>query len=203
MSCIIASRSVRRSSSLAAISLYFGRVDVQEGQILQLPFHLPDAQPVGQRGEQLQRFLGDGLSPFGRQVVEGAHVVQAVGQLDDHHAHIVAHGEENLPQGFHVQGVAAGLFVLRAGPSIVAGDARQLGEFGHPVHEFGHFVAEFRADIFQRDGRVFHGVVQQAGGDGRARQLQIGQDFCHGQAVLDIRFPGGAFLPSWARDAIW
>ena len=35
------------------------RLEVAEGEVFQLPFDLPDAQPVGERGEDLQGLLGD------------------------------------------------------------------------------------------------------------------------------------------------
>src|SRR5205085_12119518 len=35
------------------------RLGVLEGQVLQLPLEVPDAEPVRERSENLQRFLGD------------------------------------------------------------------------------------------------------------------------------------------------
>ena len=39
--------------------VFFG-VLVAETQVFQLPFELPHAQAVGKRGENIQRFFGDG-----------------------------------------------------------------------------------------------------------------------------------------------
>jgi len=74
------------------------RVEVAEGQILQLPLELPDTEAVGDRSKDLQRLAGNGLLSFRGQCPERPHVVQAVGQLDDHHADVIHHGEEHLAQ---------------------------------------------------------------------------------------------------------
>ena len=41
-------------------ALVFFRVLVTKAQVFQLPFELPHAQAVGKRGENIQRFFGDG-----------------------------------------------------------------------------------------------------------------------------------------------
>ena len=37
-------------------------IDVSKGQVFELPFDLPDAQPVGKGRENIERLLGDSLS---------------------------------------------------------------------------------------------------------------------------------------------
>ena len=97
---ICSSRSGLRSASCSAISLYLGGIHVAEGQILKFPLDLPDAQSIGERGEDVERLLGNSLALALGHVAQGPHVVQAVGELDQHHSHVIAHGEEGLAQRF-------------------------------------------------------------------------------------------------------
>ena len=67
-----------------------------EGQVLELPLELLDAEPVGQRGVDVEGLLGGAaLLPL-RHHGDGAHVVQPVGQLDDEHPPVLGHGHEHL-----------------------------------------------------------------------------------------------------------
>ncbi len=186
--------------------LIFGRVDVTERQVFELPLDLPDTEPVRQWCENIQGLLGDALALRLGHVAERAHVVQAVCQLDQHHAHIVTHGEEGLAQGFrreigtapenlrlrlHLRAVAARYGVRML---IVAGDARQVRELGNAVHERGHAISEVPPKVIQRDGGIFHRIVQQSGGEHLRRHAQLGQDLGHGKAVIDIWLAGDAGL---------
>ncbi len=85
-------------------------------------------------------------------------------------------------------------FVDRSRPPVVARDARQLGEFGDPVHQLGHFLSEILADDLEGDGGVFDDVMQKAGGDGRPGEVEVRQNLGDRQAVLNIGFAGGADL---------
>ena len=73
---------------------------VAEAEILQLPFDLPDAEPVSERRKNVQCLAGDALLFVLLLAAERTHVVQAVSQLDDYDAHVVDHGEKHLAQGF-------------------------------------------------------------------------------------------------------
>ncbi len=78
-------------------------LQVAEGQVLQLPLDLPDAQAAGQRRVDVQRLARDAPLLLGAHVAQGAHVVQPVGQLDQHHAHIADHGQEHLAQALDLR----------------------------------------------------------------------------------------------------
>jgi len=86
-------------------------LDEAEREILDLPFDLPDAEPVGERGEDVDRFLGNALLLVRARVAESAHVVQAVGQFDEHHPHVLAHRQKRFAQGLAGEGGAAAGFV--------------------------------------------------------------------------------------------
>ena len=68
-----------------------------EGQVLQLPFELLDAQAVGQGRVDVECLLRrPALLPVGHDG-DRPHVVQPVGQLDDEDTPVVGHGHEHLP----------------------------------------------------------------------------------------------------------
>ena len=72
------------------------RVKGGEGQVLELPADGLDAQAVGQRGVDLQGLLGLLDLLLLAQIAERAHVVQAVGQLDEDHPDVLGHGDDHL-----------------------------------------------------------------------------------------------------------
>jgi hypothetical protein len=75
------------------------RLQCCERQILQLPLDRVHAEPVRQRSEDLQGFRGDPRLLVGPQVVQRAHVVQPVGQLDHQHPDVPAHRQDHLSDG--------------------------------------------------------------------------------------------------------
>ncbi len=60
----------------------------------------------GERGIDVQRLLGDAAARLRRHEVERAHVVQAVGELDQQHADVVGDGEQQLAQVLGLLGFA-------------------------------------------------------------------------------------------------
>ena len=188
-------------------------LEVLERQVFQLPLDLPDAQAVGERGEDLQGLLGDLLLAVFRHRAERPHVVQAVGQLDDHDPQVLGHGEEDFAE---VGGALVGLAVpLLAGLGLRAGRGQfgggggvhagaggkfvaglEVGEFqlGDAVHQVGDLGAELGGDLVAGDAAVFHDVVQQPGGQGGVVHLQAGEDVGDGEGVGDVRFAGAPLL---------
>ena len=122
-------------------------VQVPEGQILQFAIGLVQAQAVGNRGIDFQR-LGRDAAPFAaRHVRQRAHVVRAVGQLDEDDAHIPRHGQQH--------------FAERLGLVLFAGVELELVQLGEAVHQLGHGGAKPVDQVGLGHTAVFHGVVQQ------------------------------------------
>ncbi len=163
------------------------RIGVAEGQVLKLAAHLAHAQPVRQRSVDVLGLAGDGLLAVRLEVLEGAHVVQAVGQLDEHHAHVRHHGQQHLA---HVFGLA-----------VFAVGKLDLVDLGDALDDVGHLVAKLGFDLLIGGGRVLNRVVQQAGGDGRRVHLHLRQHLGHLQRVDDVGLAGGAHLPFVMLDA--
>ena len=124
------------------------RIGVAESQVFQFAAHLAHAQPMGQRRVDVQRLARNRLLPVGLQVLQRAHVVQAVGQLDEHHAHVGHHGQQHLA---HVLGLA-----------VFAVGELDLVDLGDALDDVGHLVAEIGLDLLAGGRGVLNGVVQQS-----------------------------------------
>jgi len=125
--------------------------------------------------------------PDGRlQVLQSAHVVQPVGQLDEHHAHVRDHGQQHLAHVFSLAILAIGKLDF-----VDFGDASTM------------WPPDRRSprNLLIGSGRVFDRIVQQAGGDGRRVHLHLRQHLGHLERVDDIRLAGGANLPFMMLDA--
>ncbi len=72
------------------------RVERGEREVLELPLDRVHAEPVGQRGQHLERLAGLALLLVRRQEAQRAHVVQPVGELDDQHARVAGHRDDHL-----------------------------------------------------------------------------------------------------------
>ena len=153
-------------------------VQRREGQVLELPLHGVHAQPVRQRREDLQHLARLALLLLARQVAQGAHVVQPVGQLDDQDPDVARHGDDHLAHGLG----GGGLAVL------------DLVQLGHPVDQRRHVVAELAAQFRQRVGGVLDRVVQQRRADGLVVHAQLGQDRGHRERVGDVGVAAQALL---------
>ena len=120
-----------------------------------------------------------GLEKFQR-----AHVVQAVGEFDQHDAHVVHHGQNHLADVF---GLA------RFGRHHV-----QAADFGDAFDEMRDFGAEALVDA--RDGKlgVFDDVVQQRGGKRRGVEPHVREDVRNFQQMREVRLAGTAELLAMA-----
>ena len=146
------------------------RLHGREGQVLELPLDRVHAQAVGQRGEDVQRLGRDPVLLVGPQVVQRAHVVQPVGQLDHQHPDVSRHRDDHLADG------------LRLGRLAVL----DLVELRTAVDQEGDLLTEVTGQRGQRVRGVLDGVVQQGGAQRRLGQAELGQDRGHGQRVRDV-----------------
>ena len=152
-----------------------------EGEILQFDLEALHAEPFGQRRVYLHRLGGDtaALVEVG-EVMQRPHVVQPVGQLDQEHADVVRHRQQELAE---ILGFAARLRTQL--------DLRELGD---TVDQLRHFLAEEVLDLLQGGDRVLDRVVQQGGDDGGAIQAIFGQDAGNLERMGEVRIARGAGL---------
>ena len=113
-------------------------------------------------------------------MLEGAHIVQAVREFDEHHADVIDHGEHHLAQIFRL--------LLFAGGEI------DFADLGHAFDNVRDLLAELLANIDDGDGSIFHRVMQQPGGYGNRIHLHFGQHMRDFERVNEIGLARGADL---------
>ena len=147
-------------------------IELREREVLQLALDLPDAEPVSQRGIDVERLPRDPLAPLLGVGADGAHVVEPVAELDEDDADVLGHGHEHLAD------------VLRL--CLFAGVDVDLAELGDPVDQLGHVGTELVAHLLASHVGVLDGVMEQ-GGDQRVRvQAEVGEDARHRHRVTDV-----------------
>ena len=156
------------------------RVEFAERQVFHLLAHLVHAHAAGERRIDVERLFGGAPARLGRHEVERAHVVQAVGELDQQHAHIGGDREQELAQ-------VLGLLRL-------ARDEVELLQLGEAVDQRADLRAERLVDLGARRLGVLDGVVQQRRHDGRVVELQVGQDRGDFERMGKVGIAGGARL---------
>jgi hypothetical protein len=157
------------------------RVQVLEGEVFQLAAQAAHAEAVRDGREDVERLLRDAAALLRVEVVERAHVVEAVGELDEHDAHVVHHRQQHLAD-------VLGLLLLAR----LIADVRQLGE---PVHQVRDLLAEGGADDFELDERVLDHVVEEPRGDRDLVQAHVGEDVGDFERVYEVGLARGARLP--------
>ena len=129
--------------------MYLRGCSVCEREVLELPLDRVDAEAVRERRVDLQGLLGLVDLLLLRHRLERAHVVQAVGELDQDDPDVRGHRDHHLA-------VVLGL-------RLVARLERDAGQLGHAVDEAGDLVAERLAHLVERGAGVLDGVVQEGG----------------------------------------
>ena len=156
-------------------------LELLEGQRLHLVHELVHADPLGERRVDIHRLAGDPAALLlVLDVVERAHVVQPVGELDQQHADVVRHGEQELAQ------ILGGALVLRL--------RLDLGELGDAVDQPRDVLAEQLLDLFGGRQRVLDRVVEDRGDDRLVVELEVGEDAGDFDRVAEIGVARGARL---------
>ena len=158
------------------------RMHVPERQVLELVLEAAHAQAVGDRRVDLHRLLGDGHLALVGEVLQRAHVVQPVGELDQHHAQVADHRQQHLAEGLR-------LLLLFGYVSIP-------GDFGDAVDQLRDVLAEHLLQLLLCGQGVFENVVQQADGNRRLIEVQICENVGNVERVDQIGFPRTAHLPA-------
>ena len=120
-----------------------------EGEVLELGFDGKQSQAVGQRGVDVEGFTGNLVLLAGEHGAEGAHVVQAVGHLDEDDPNVFRHGEQQPAE------------ILGLGRGLVAKDTAR--DFGESIDYRGYLFAKMILDILDGVFGIFDHVVQQGG----------------------------------------
>ena len=156
-------------------------VKVLKRQILKLPLGALHAEAVRNGRVDLHRLKGLGALLLGSLVGHGAHIVQAVGDLDEDDADVLGHGHEHLAQVLH-------LLVLFAG-------VLHAAELRDALDDVRDSRAELAGNVLMGEVRVLYNIVQERGDDGVLIQTHVDGDVRRGDAVRDIRRAVAPLLP--------
>ena len=156
------------------------RIERTEAEVLELELHRVEAEPLGERGVDVERLAGDGAAPLGRHRADGAHVVQPVGELDEDDAQVAHHRQQHLAERFRLR--------------LLAALELDLVELGDAVDDLGDAVAEPRGELLFGDRRVFDDVVQDRRDDGVCVDAQPREDLGRGDGMRDVGFARLALL---------
>ncbi len=156
------------------------RLEVAEREIFQFATNQAHSQAVRDGRVDVQRLARDALLLGRLEILEGAHVVQPVGQLDQNDADVVHHGQQHLADVF-------GLARFWRGHV-------QAADFRDAFDEKGDFRSETFFDA--RDGilRVFDGVVEKRRGQRGGVHAHVGKDVGDFQEVRQVGLAGTAKL---------
>ncbi len=138
------------------------RVEKAECEVLEFAADARHSEPVRQRRIDLQRLARNALSSVRRQVLQGAHVVQPVGQFHKQDPDVADHRQQHLAEVFRLL--------------LVPGAEIHLRDLGDAVDDLIDLVAELLAQFLRRHQGVFEDIVQQPGGDGAGVQFQLRED---------------------------
>ena len=155
-------------------------IQIAEAAVLHLVLDPHDAQTVGDGSVDLHGLQSVFTSPAFAHPLQGADVVEPVGQLDHDHAYVPRHGQEHLPEVFH--------FLLFLGGIL------DVVELCQPVHQHGGPGSHFALQILQGQGRILHRIVKQSRVDGLGVHGHVRHQLGHGQRMHDIGLAGFPLL---------
>ena len=156
------------------------RVEDLEREILELPLDGVDTEPVGERRVDLERLLRLLHLLLLAEVLDRAHVVEPVGELDQDHAHVLRHRHDHLAVVLRLRLLAA----LEADP----------GELGDAFDEQRDVRPECGAELVEIGVGVLDHVVQQRGGNRLLVEVELRADQGHAERMVDERLAGAPHL---------
>jgi hypothetical protein len=118
--------------------------------------------------------------------VQRPHIVQPVGELDQQHADVVRHGEQELAQ------------IL--GGALILGLRLDLAELGHAIDQPPDVGAKQSLDLLGGGQRILQRVVEQRGDDRFAVEVQVGQNARDLDRMAEIGVARRAFLAAVLLD---
>ena len=165
---------LRRGQLLFNRGIFLGVLET-EAEVFELRLDFVEPQTVGQRRIDVKRLTGNLVLLVGRLRLQCAHVVQAVGNLDEDDANVVAHGEQQF------------LEVLGLGRSLFAKDA--AADFRQSVYNLRNLGTEDVLDVLNGVVGVFDDVVEQGRANaGGAQPDFAARNLCYGDGVHDVWF---------------
>ncbi len=156
------------------------RVQRGKREVFQLLLHLLHAESVRERRIDVEGLLCGAALLLHARRSDRAHVVQAIREFDDQHAHVARHCDEHLAHRRRLLGLAR-----------VELESLELRETVHDPRDLG---AEPRLDVGDGDLRVLDGVMQQGRHDGHLVKADVGDDLGDRQRMADVELSAHARL---------
>ena len=157
------------------------RVERGEAEFLEFEADPVDAETLRDRRVDIEGFTCYTAALDRGEGAERAHVVQAIGELDEDDTDIVRHRHE------HFLKIRRLLFGVRF--------EFDLREFAQTVDDRCDLVAKLRTDFFLAGFRVFDNVMQHRRDERVVVHVHFGEDVRDFERVLDVRFAALAQLP--------
>lgn len=154
-------------------------VQVAKGEVLELPLEVADAQPVGQRGIDVEHLAGHLLTLLPRGIAHLAQRAGALGDLDQGDAHVVDQVDQHLAQVVLLVVLGQAL----AG-RLEGADGRHLQ---HAVDQPGHLATEALLDLGEIDQPLAHRPIEHRGLERRLVQLELAEDIGHLEPHAEAR----------------
>ena len=163
----------------AADLLELRRLKVIKREVFKLPLDGADTQPMRDRRINFKRLARLEDASILLQRAQGAHIVQAVGELDNNHANVFAHGNEHLA---HSRRLLIG--------EALDFDAR---DFRDSLHKLRHLRTELLFKGHSRGVSVFDRVMKKGSAQRVDIHAQIGQNERDLDRMDDIRLAALTF----------
>ena len=149
-------------------------------QILEFPLELPCAEPVRERREDVEREPRRIAAQLRIAALDReAQALGVIGELDQHHAHVLRHRQQHLAQAFELRRLLAG--ARRA--------AAQAFDHRHARHAFGK-LGDARAELVahrEHRFRRYNHMSEQAGRQALGIELELAQYQCRVERVRQQR----------------
>ena len=157
-----------------------GRLEITERQLLELVLDAAHPEPIGDRRVDVERLLRDAHALVVGHVLQRAHVVQAVGKLDEDDSDVVDHRQQHLAEVLRLP-----LFGRRE---------RDGADLRDAFDDVRDVFAEELADLLRRGQRVFDDVVQQPGRDAHRVEFHVRENVGNFERMNEIWLAGMADL---------
>ena len=125
------------------------RVNVHHSEVFEFALEERYTEPARKRRVYVESFARYILLFFGRQIFEGTHIVQTVGEFDNDDSQIFGDRHKELAEVLRLRLFAVGKL--------------QFVEFCDALDQFEDFVAELRGELLGGNLGVLQNVVQESG----------------------------------------
>ena len=156
------------------------RFQVPQAEILKLCLNAGDAEAIGERRIDFECLPRDALAFVLAHILQRAHIVQAISELNHDDADVLRHSEKHLA------------VVLEF--DVLLGHGLNAPEFRHAVDERHDVLSEYLLDLLEGGLRILHHVVQERCAYRLIVKMECRKDIGDVHGVDDIWLARDTFL---------